>query len=350
MKRIIILVLLFTLTSCVFDVVEGVGYVPRFRNEQERKEIVLKKEEQRKKKESEKYFNSFNEENRKIEVKNSLQTMDEELTFLLNQKNKINGKTLKKLRKEGFKESSISVIDMLKFGLKVDLNQMTKQYKDFLANKNNMNKNYNLYESLISYHKQYQEIKEQIAKGIYDKNYKYHKLLNSYANIRNEADYLHHAQEKVKGLRHLVQSLDNSINKFSKYSNNIKAYSVKHETNKILGISKKCRNTLEYDILDGLTFKTKSIKKNCVYGLAGALKVVQVLNSGVLAKLDRYGNGISPQNIFIYTRKNLVDDELFGGGNLYYTGNYSYVTILGAAKKVMAFKEVNLKDFYFILK
>ena len=151
------------------------------------------------------------------------------------------------------------------------------------------------------------------------------------------------------GGKNAIKEINNSLIMHEKYLKDILNYSLKYESK--LNHSKMnmlCEKTLEQDILSSLVFRSSDIRKNCIYSLSGNIKVIQILKNGIIARLEMHDRGTYPENIFIYTKKSFVDGEFIGKGNVYYSGPYSYGTVLGSKKTVHSFKEIELNKFYFL--
>jgi len=238
--------------------------------------------------------------------------------------------------------------------IKADKDNIDKDYKQFLVNKNNMQNNYKTYKKLIAYSNQYNEVSEGLKGSIKDLFEKYY--LADFP-VKTFSEYLIYLKTNIpEANKYLILCNDAAWNAkiYIKYADEIKSYSANYE--KLKQKNHPDPKIYRYSIEDLLVYKYTAFNKEHFYQLYndyGAymiLKVIQTVPNGVLVEkpyVDTFGE---PKTIFIRTNKQFADGEVIKQQiNLVYTGYYSYNSLLGV-RKVWAFKEVNpvTQKYYFL--
>jgi len=117
---------------------------------------------------------------------------------------------------------------------------------------------------------------------------------------------------------------------------------------------KLCSNESVFEMLyEGLG---RNIDKSCIFHFTEGntrLSIIQSTKGGVLAQA-RGGEGNyymlgDKRTFFIETNKDYADGDLYNG-IVIYDGNYQYNNFFTGNKKVVKFKEIDFRDFYFIYK
>ncbi len=91
----------------------------------------------------------------------------------------------------------------------------------------------------------------------------------------------------------------------------------------------------------------KSLEPNCIYIIHGPIKVLQIVEGGLLATLIRPSPELPDKAIFIKTKKQYVDEDLVGDILVRVAGTTKYANALGVEKTVQKFQylgDVNLSD------
>ena len=254
-----------------------------------------------------------------------------------------------------------------------------KSHQSFLANKNNMSNNKFIYDKLGNINNGYKVIKEALEDSFTETYKQYNKELqeiripyelppytcDSHGKCTVSSKF---AQKLNVGIIESPQELynevvarrdihyneinnliDGNIALIDKYRNEIENYSIQYETKKLnnfyksYGKIQKCNTQFHDPIFTNIT-----PQYGCYYDTYTPLKVMQVINGGVLAQ-NLYSMQLDSNVIYIMTRKNYVDGNTFTGRYLY-KGTFKYTSLLGT-RTVQKYQEIPIPDekFYFLI-
>ena len=261
------------------------------------------------------------------------------------------------------------VISNIDEALDDDSKTINAKFSDFLANKNNMSKNYDTYNSITSYIKQYDECLEDY-KNIYkqayelykadlhDKAYNFYKTENNSINYKLDKykldDFINEfgMSDKNKG-QNIIKNIEDNQNQMKSFAKQIYDYSYAYEKTKTLNYMKAKGKKQDGKTISAFVYvasyytPSSDYIYNYNYG-SYPLYVSQVLNNGIMVRGDyslmgHYGNTSS--QIFIQTNKKYASNQALKPGTYYlYTGIKKYNTVLGAQNAVWQFKELSNKE------
>lgn len=308
---------------------------------------------------SRKYFKSFKEKDRKTEAKRALAEMDKYKKRDLYQKMFVGEEPQQWEKEQNFGNFPPTKIQYFAVLFQHWINTNEYNYNIFIKNKDDMASNRRLYDRFLKEHKKY--IAERDVHGVrtYNENYKYHKLLKIYYKIPNASAYNKHVRTAIIELKEYLKPIDLLIKKSKEQAEEIYKYSINYEEEffKRKNIKKECDNTFEEDLKLGAETDTVLLKQDCLYDLSGTLKVSGVADNinysqlgtdttvkleGISTILVRHDKNSTP--VLIYTRQDLIVNQLFGKGKLRSFGT-SYISELDN-QKLMIFLHVPENFFY----
>lgn len=276
----------------------------------------------------------------------------------------------------------------------IDKKGLQEYYEMFLKEKNNMAQNRALYESIkedfldiyyaldktftenmykAEFYNYQQTLYEKNKKiyvsnitYIYDyvgtdstSNKKIYKLSNRSATVKDgqyiAARVIENWQQFKTGflaqeqptLKNILNIIDENIKNAQKVQDEIKNYSIAYEQKKLKNYYKsRYGNVKNCGDISNVIIKGTSPQTGCYYD-ANPLKVLQVINGGILARDYDWDSN----RIFIITNNKYVDGDNYKG-RLLYKGIYNYTSVMGAPVTVRKFQEITIPNdnFYFINK
>ncbi len=265
--------------------------------------------------------------------------------------------------------------------MKEDEQFIFESYDKFLKNKNNMAQNYELYQALKTYSKQYNEILEGLN-NVYSTAYEQYKktLEKNYNNIFSKVKPNSYNAEKINLIKRAMYELN--LYEFDQFKKDIVSYENKNNAN-LLFQARLLKNNFdtkaqeiykysyEYEKNNTLNFMKKNNRKKDGGPIAGfvyvasnnnpspdyiynyydssfPLYVFQTLNNGILVRGDYSLTGYyasTASNVFIQTSKKYVVNQRLKANTYYvFTGIKKYNTLLGAQNAVWQFKEISQQE------
>ena len=244
--------------------------------------------------------------------------------------------------------------------LQIEYEDLIAKYKYYLKyDKNNMQKSFEMFDSMQNF-----IFDSDIVKLLYEgqgHGFVYNTLtgkdlgfIGVIGTIDNDKQYKAYAVKNIK----LVEEYENVRIPISleieKYANDIFDKWEKKNHEELLKRTKTngyCGDIYSNQYVELSTYLNLNLNpnKDCIYRV-GELKVLQVLEGGILvAGYDR-GYGTTSNSIaFIYTNKKHVDNQIISSGHVYYSGRYSYISLLGK-RTVNAFKAIDKNHYPFLWK
>ena len=265
--------------------------------------------------------------------------------------------------------------------MKEDEQFLFESYDKFQKNKNNMAQNYEIYQTLKTYSKQYNEILEGLN-NIYNSAYEQYKktLENNYNNIFSKVKSTSYNTEKINLIKRAMYELNlyefeqfekdivsyenkNNANllfqarllknNFDTKAQEIYKYSYEYEKNNTLSFMKKNNRKIDGGAIAGFVYVAlnNNPSPDCIYNYYDSsfpLYVFQTLNNGILVRGDYSLTGYyasTASNIFIQTSKKYVVNQRLKANTYYvFTGIKKYNTVLGAQNAVWQFKEISQQE------
>ena len=98
------------------------------------------------------------------------------------------------------------------------------------------------------------------------------------------------------------------------------------------------------NLIEAVFSSSYTVEKNCIYVLSDSLRVIQVIEDGILVTLTQNSQYMSDKVIFIKTSKQYVDGDLVRNILLHSIGTKKYISAIGAQKTIHAFEKLGEED------
>lgn len=234
-----------------------------------------------------------------------------------------------------------------------DILKIQEPYRAYLKNKNDMEFNKNLYDSINIFIKQYQELYKIELNDV--KN-----ILVAYGKINTTAS----DEDVIKTIKSLNINnsdyfLDFSLNRrkeriktWSTMANEIYSYSIAYEKRQKANTQTKTPyfvdNTDFREILWGWQ-NAKVPQKNGIYVISSGTGayILQSVSGGLLVTAQPTRLSVNPRIIYILSKRQYADNDWIKD-NLFmvFDGYYSYKNALGIVNKIYKFKEIPQEEYW----